>query len=124
MVLLGASGCPGSTECSLDNECRSGEVCARSSECLPTGQVWEVQVRWTIAGAAPSATTCAPIEPVGIQFQGGRDDELKYSPIACASGLFTVDKLPIRMNKVQLNGVRADGIATIPATGNVTIDLR
>ncbi|MEZ4358968.1 MAG: hypothetical protein R3B48_02230 [Kofleriaceae bacterium] len=120
-VLL--AGCPADNTCEVDADC-GGEVCARSKECLPASLVHRVEVRWTIAGQAPGATTCASVEPLGIEFLRTPKDALRYEPVVCAAGLFTIDKLPTRMDEVILSGPRVVARAGIGLAGVVMLDLR
>jgi hypothetical protein len=123
LLLMGSAGCPGDKACEVDDDC-GGDVCARSHECLPASQVRRVQVRWTIRGAEASAATCEAVEPLTIQFVATREDSLKYEPLACAAGLFTIDKMPSRMRTVEIDGPRASAASGIPADGQVLMDLR
>lgn len=116
------SACPAPDKCEHDSECGDA-VCARTGECLAASRVREVQVRWTINGQPASTQTCAPVEPVGLQFQASADDALRYEPISCSAGLFTIDKLPTRMTQVRLDGNGVRGLAAIPTTGQVQLDL-
>lgn len=125
LVLGGVTGCPGDKACELDSECDgNGEVCARTHECLQESQVRRVQVRWTVRGEAASAATCTPIEPLGIQFLSTPKDVLKFEPLVCTAGLFTIDKMPSRMTEVKITGARASGASGIPLSGQVQMDLR
>lgn len=117
------AGCPAPEKCLLDSECGDA-VCARTGECLPAARVREVQVRWTVRGQAASAALCAEIEPLGLQFQASSTDALKYEPVVCSAGLFTIDKLPTRMTQVRLDGAGVRALASIPPTGQVMVDLR
>jgi hypothetical protein len=123
LLLVGGAGCPGDKACEVDADC-GGDVCARSHECLPASQVRRVQVRWTIRGAAASVATCEAVEPLTIQFLATREDSLKYEPLACSAGLFTIDKMPSRMITVDISGPRVAGRTGIPADGQVELDLR
>ena len=123
LLLVGGTGCPGDKACEVDADCGS-EVCARSHECLPPSQVRRVQVRWTIQGAAATAATCEPVDPLTIQFLATPKDSLKYEPLACSAGLFTIDKMPSRMITVDISGPRVGGRTGIPTDGQVELDLR
>jgi hypothetical protein len=123
LLLVGGTGCPGDKACEVDTDC-GGEVCARSHECLPASQVRRVQVRWTIRGAAATAATCEMVDPLTIQFVATREDLLKYEPLACSAGLFTIDKMPSRMIAVEIDGPRVSARAGIPVDGQVEMDLR
>lgn len=123
LVLGGVAGCPGDKACEVDSEC-GGEVCARTHECLPESQVRRVQVRWTVRGEVASAATCTPIEPLGIQFLSTPNDVLKFEPLVCTAGLFTIDKMPSRLTEVRITGDRASGASGIPLSGQVQMDLR
>lgn len=123
LVGVALAGCPAPDKCELDSECGDA-VCARTGECLPVSRVREVQVRWTVRGQAASAALCAEIEPLGLQFQASASDALKYEPVLCSAGLFTIDKLPTRMTQVRLDGAGVRALASIPPTGQVMVDLR
>ena len=123
------AGCPGSSgpECSAGVTCLDGEVCANTHECVPSDQVQRVGVHWTIAGQAPTATLCSAHPDLDLTISslttGG---ELTYSPIVCANGLFTFDKLPVIYDGVSLDEPTSGATAStsIPAGGgDVTIDL-
>lgn len=122
-ALVGASGCPGDSSCEVDADCSGERVCARSHECLLLAQVRRVQVRWTVGGAAASEATCAPVEPLAIEFAATREDVLKYEPLACAAGLFTIDKMPSRLTTVRVTGA-VSAASGIPSDGQVQLDLR
>jgi len=123
LLLVGGTGCPGDKACEVDADCGS-EICARSQECLPPSQVRRVQVRWTIRGAAATAATCEPVDPLTIQFMATPEDSLKYEPLACSAGLFTIDKMPSRMITVDISGPLVGGRTGIPTDGQVELDLR
>lgn len=123
LLLVPGAGCPAPERCEQDSECGDA-VCARNGECLPASRVREVQVRWTIRGLAASADTCAAVEPVSLQFQADPKDALKYDPIVCSAGLFTIDKLPSRMTQVRLEGNGVGALVSIPPNGQVMADLK
>jgi len=127
-VLLALAGCfrgSGDGECEVDADCASGAVCARNSECLPTSEVRPVRVTWTIRGMAASATTCAPHPNFYVLFSSPAvNDTFGYEPVPCASGLFTVDKLPRRFVSVEIgveNWFMED--QAFDAQGNAAFDL-
>ncbi len=125
-LVVGAAGCEGESLCAVDEDCGGGDVCARSNECLPESQVRRVQVRWTIGGEAATEATCARVDPLRIDFFSDRPgDELSYEPLACTAGLFTLDKMPSRMTRVQIGGPRIIAHRSgFPSDGQVMINLQ
>lgn len=124
-ALLGTAGCPGEDgSCELDTDCASERVCARSHECLLPAQVRLVRVSWTIRGTEATKTNCAPVDPLTIQFAATREDTLKFEPLDCGAGVFTIDKMPSRMTTVTITGPQVAGSSGIPADGKVQMDLR
>lgn len=130
LVLLGAclppggGGPSGGGACFVDQECITGEICARDDQCWPASEVREVRTTWTLRGQPANATTCARSPDLHIIFDGNVRDDLGFSPVPCEIGQFVVDKLPRPFTRVEL-GVD-DGawrVATIGASGTVAIDL-
>ena len=62
-LALATAGCPRTfgDDCTTDDDCGGGHVCARNRQCLPPDQIDAVDIRWTVDGMAASATTCAGI---------------------------------------------------------------
>ena len=121
----GGGGGGGSFGCHQDSDC-GADVCARDGECLPAADVRMVKVTWTIRGAAANATSCAATPDFYLQFDGPtQNDTFGYTPVPCAAGQFSIDKLPTRFDQVEL-GVdnRFNDVARIAAaTGLATFDL-
>jgi hypothetical protein len=105
-------------ECVNDQQC-GDDVCARSGECLAPSSVRQVQVRWTMNGAAADATSCAAHPNLFLQFNGpDYGDVLRFAPVPCKAGSFFVDRLPRRYQQVELGPEGATGdLAQIDATG-------
>jgi hypothetical protein len=129
LVLLGACPAPGgpasTNECFVDEECDTGELCARDSQCWPAADVHEVKTTWTLRGQPANDTTCARYPDLYIQFQGRSVESLGFSPVPCANGQFTVDKLPREFTRVEL-GVDNGGpwtAGSIGSTGQAALDL-
>lgn len=128
LVLL--AGCPlsnsGGDDCKRDEECSGGEVCARDSHCSLQSDVRQVDVTWTVRGAAASVMTCGAHPDLYISFIGNdSSDTLGFSPVPCKNGQFIIDKLPTRFRQVELgveNGTR--DVVSISASGTATLDLR
>lgn len=124
------AGCPlsngGDGECKRDEDCGGGEICARDSQCALPADVRQVDVTWTIRGAAASVMTCGTHPDLYISFIGNdSSDTLGYTPVPCKTGQFIVDKLPTRFRQVELgveNGTR--DVVNINASGTATLDLR
>ncbi len=124
----GAGGGGGSTGfgCHADTECGTGSVCARDGECLAADQVRVVHVIWTVQGQAASATTCTAAPKLDITFSDAQGYSFGFSPVPCAEGKFTVDKMPTNFSSVALERQYAyDGGAggVFDATGTATVDL-
>jgi hypothetical protein len=132
LVLLGACRLPGEADgglhggaCFVDEECRSGEVCARDEQCWPASEVRRVMATWTVRGQPASEATCARAPDLHIIFDGNVPDDLGFSPVPCVIGQFVVDKLPRPFTRVEL-GVDDVGpwrTTTITSAGAATFDL-
>src|SRR4051794_32585580 len=92
----GPGGTGGNTSfgCGGDAECGTGNVCARDGECLPSSEVRTVHVAWTVSGTAASADTCLGAPHLDLTFSDAQQEQFGFSPVPCAEGKFTVDKLP------------------------------
>jgi hypothetical protein len=126
LLLLFLAGCPVSgDECALDVDCEGGDVCARDHSCLPASEVRAVRASWTINGVPASAEVCGEAD-LYIEFTADdRDDRVQFQPVPCFAGQFSVDKLPSRMDRVEL-GTLGGGdrdTATFDAEGNAQLDL-
>jgi len=123
VVPVGPSG-----RCTTDDQCSSGQVCARTSRCYATSQIHAVHVTWTVDGLPASATTCGTAADLEIYFRGdqSRDDSIGFLPVPCVAGKFSIDKLPISYTQVQLGGgdvAWQSGILD-EDTGEATLDLQ
>ena len=111
-------------DCFVDEECATGEVCARDDLCWPAADVRPVETTWTVRGQPASETTCARYPELYIEFDGSVRDELGFSPVPCAIGRFTVDKLPRAFTRVELGAEGGPWKATtISLSGDAQIDL-
>ena len=124
-----AAGCPrhgDEGECDVDPQCGGDHVCARDHTCLPPSAVRAVRTTWTIRGAPASMAACASTPDLAIQFEGNaRGEELRFAPVPCHIGQYTIDKLPFSYTRVRL-GVEAgtvERIGLISTDGQVAIDL-
>ena len=130
LILLG--GCPppgvetGGGECFVDEECVSGEVCARDDHCWPEAEVRRVETTWTLRGQPANATTCASAPNLHIVFDGNVSDDLGFAPVPCALGAFNIDKLPRAYTRIELgvDDTRLWTTTSIGSTGQVALDLR
>jgi hypothetical protein len=112
-------------ECVNDSQC-GDDVCTRGGECVARANVRTVMVKWTIDGAAASATTCDAHPDLYLQFNGtDYGDTLRFEPVACSQGSFFVDKLPKRYQQVELGlqGGTGHVLAIDPATAQAMFDL-
>jgi hypothetical protein len=120
---LGGGG-GGGGGCTMDSDC-SPEVCARDGECLPSSEVTAGRVTWTVLGSQANGSSCSTIPSLYLQFFSGPNDGVGFSPVPCAEGNFSIDKLPSRFNMVEIgidNGADL-GDTTFDGSGNATFNL-
>jgi len=123
----GGGGGGGVYGCEADTDCPSGDVCARTYECLPPDQVRTVHITWTLEGQPANSSTCASSPDLEIDFNFNGGGWWGWAPVPCAEGKFTIDKMPTYDADVAIS---EDGdpstqeYGTLDATtGQVTIDL-
>jgi hypothetical protein len=110
-----------------DSSCGAGKVCARNRACYPADQVRTVHADWTVRGMPASTTSCAGAPDLVIAFvqSASQGLRLSYAPVPCVEGKFTIDKLPMPYDRVELG--RASGgapqVAPVDATGAAVLDL-
>lgn len=130
VLAIASAACSGGpvTDCQTDLDCSSGQVCARDGECLAPSQVRSVKVTWTVRGMAASATTCATIPDLFVQFANGAvyRDTFGFEPVPCDAGQFPIDKLPVRFDQVEVgvDGLFSNLAYIDDATGTAMIDLQ
>jgi hypothetical protein len=108
LLVLAATGClrdgdresDDDWECVRDADCE-GE-CTRTNECVEAGTSIRVEVTWTVAGAAPSEESCAPFGELEVLFYEGSEEGPTYAPIPCPIGSSTYDKMPPRLDRVEM----------------------
>jgi len=94
--------------CGIDADCGDDDVCTRTGECVAPGEVLRVVVTWTVGGQAPTPEvpdpcTAAEIDDLGVTFIDTSSDELiDYVPVPCELGRATYDKMPARLDSVEL----------------------
>lgn len=111
--------------CHDDSECGS-DVCARNGECVATSSVHVVHVNWTVTEEPASDTSCATAPKLSITFSSTVGDEFGFAPVPCNAGRYTIDKMPMRINNVQLARQYEYGggaYGSFDETGNVQLDL-
>jgi hypothetical protein len=86
-------GCQDDADCAYPGA--EGPICARDGECLRADEVRVGHVEWTVSGQPASAAACAAAPDLELLFLAGGVNEFGYSPVPCAEGEFTVDKLPV-----------------------------
>lgn len=122
-------GFPGDdvNRCRSDSQCSSGQVCTRTHDCLPPDQVRTVHAEWTVRGMEASLQTCAAVRDLQITFLvgAGNSQPQSFAPVPCVQGKFTVDKLPVTYDRVELGGTsgQAQQNASIDASGTAKLDL-
>ena len=132
-VWLGAGGCFSADRddgrCETDADC-DGE-CARTNECVEAGTTIRVELAWTIAGEPAVDETCAPIAELEVLFHdgGGEQEPTSYSPIPCRLGRSTYDKMPPRLDRIELiaydqgGGILDSGSGPLEPTGTTTVSF-
>jgi hypothetical protein len=114
--------------CSSDAQCRDGALCAHNSTCMAASELRTVHVNWTVDGMPANQTVCDPLGQLEIEFgtnQPVTTAQLTFSPLACAEGKFTIDKMPMAWTAVKISGREIDAKSgTIDAvTGETTLAL-
>ncbi len=130
VVVVASAGCfETGNQCQRDFDCRGGDVCANTHECLGASEVYRVAVRWTVRGNPASATTCAGITSLEITVvDDASSTTSSYAPVPCEIGIFTFDKLPVGFNRLTLTAYGSDGLtesypANIGDSAEVQFDL-
>lgn len=130
LLLVLLAGCPRQSEgvCDEDVECDDGTVCARGDHlCVLPTEVRMVRAEWTINGEPADVGTCGGDLDLRIQFLSDNfEDDFGFSPVPCETGLFTVDKLPVRYRSVEL-GIEGSGLSdrsSFDAAGNALLNLQ
>ncbi len=121
----GGSSCEGVLVCGGDLMCGGDLVCTRDNLCLPPDQVRAVHVTWTVSGAPASPTTCAAAPDLVLDLRGQLGSSLGFEPVPCAEGKFTVDRLSMDYDTVQLGRASDRSLqrAAIDAAGDAMLNL-
>lgn len=116
-----------SDRCGQDPPCGEGLVCSQPSECLAPERIYAIHINWTLSGRPANKTTCAGLPDFSVYFSSdGSAPKLSYSPVPCAAGRFTIDRVSRIVNEASL---LAPGVAEYqrakldPVTGEGLIDL-
>lgn len=122
----GFEGPSGGPACVDSSGCGSDEVCTRTNRCISMNDAINIHVQWTVHGAAPDASLCAPGPDLLIEFKGsGPGDFLGFAPVPCIEGKFSIAPMPRSIHTVELG--RTDSAdheeAMIDDTGVAAIDL-
>lgn len=100
LILVGGCFAGRGSLCEEDADC-AGE-CTRTGECVEAGSSIRVVVAWTVNGLAPSEEACASLGDLGVVFYDGGQEARSYYPIPCPIGRSTYDKMPPRLDRVEL----------------------
>ena len=121
----GGTGGDTSFGCHADSDCGT-DVCARNGQCLPASDVRTVHVTWTMSGEPAGTATCGASPDLDLTFFTS-SDQFGFSPVPCAEGKFTVDKLPSWYESVELSRTGdygSGGASGVFATdGTAALDL-
>ena len=111
--------------CHVDTDCGGGYVCARDGECLTAADVRTIHVTWTVNGSAADATSCTTSPHLDITFSDASQEQFGFSPVPCAEGKFTIDKLPSRFTYVALGPTGTGNVTSgvFGSDGTVALDL-
>jgi hypothetical protein len=128
LLLLGfIPACAIQGECDVDGACSGGDICARDHTCLSPTEVRLVVAHWTVNGGPANEAPACTSRDLYIDFIGtDRNDTLGFRPVPCANGQFTVDKLPVRFDSVELGAEDGEDFDVEPFDGDgiATLDLR
>src|SRR5262245_12852222 len=122
----GGGGGTSSWGCQSDAACGTGFVCARNGDCTTASAVHVIHVNWTLKGAPASDASCKNSPQLDITFRDGYGDTFGFSPVPCNAGRYTIDKMPLRFNSVELARAGDYGggdTGTFDDTGNAALDL-
>jgi hypothetical protein len=97
-------------ECSSDHDCKGGDVCARTGDCLaPTALAPPITVSWTFHGGPADAAWCAQYPTMTLQLTSDNGDpNLLVHDLPCMSSGVALDRIPIHLPYFAL------GIASAP----------
>lgn len=134
MTLLGLMGCVGCAHphgepgaCKVDADCAAPELCGRDATCYPASELRPIHARWTVGGAPATATTCNPAWQLEITFLGDGISPIRFAPVPCSEGVFSIDKLPGQFVYVSLADEHLSSpsafAAIDPTTGEAVLDL-
>jgi len=127
VVLVGCAGNGDeSAERCGNKTCQPGELCTRTDECVAASEVRAIHVSWTLGGQPGNATTCTGKPDLSALIFSSLDrGHLMYSPVPCAAGMFSVDRLAIWFDLVQLGALNDAGRqgGKLDSAGNLTLDL-
>jgi hypothetical protein len=123
----GGGGGPQGFGCEQDSDCGgAGSVCARDGECVSPSQLTTIHITWTVQGAAASASTCASVPDLDLTFFDSGQAEFGFSPVPCAEGKFTIDKLPSWFTAAELDRAGNDQggpSGSFDSSGDLALDL-
>jgi len=128
-IAIAVAGCPvGGGECTLDSDCVGGDVCANTHDCRAAGAVTRLVIRWTLWGAPADASNCAGLGDLEITIRDREEpaNVASWSPVPCAAGRFTFDKLPVEYDRCEIHAPRTGESHedVIPAGGGeLTFDM-
>jgi hypothetical protein len=120
--IIGDPSDPSTGACNGGRGCDASLVCTRDDRCLPSDQVRAVHVTWTVAGAAPTAASCAAAPDLALDLRrssGGHN--LEFAPVPCVEGRFSVDRLSMEYDRVALRPERSSKVQD--AAGNAALNL-
>jgi hypothetical protein len=128
VILALAAGCPGGSdgvtpgdECETDAQC-GDLLCARDHVCEPPDQLRRLQIRWTVGQQTAGTSSCQGIASLDLSLTGPDDAKFGLADVLCTIGVFTIDRLSLRFDRVKLTAIddRRREIASVD--GAITSD--
>lgn len=107
--VLVTAGCPAggaNNHCVIDTDC-GDQVCAITGECVGTGTVRTVRIRWQVANQSPTPQApelCGAISDLEVSFRDrdGLEDGVSYWPVPCELGTVFYNHVPSWLDRLRI----------------------
>jgi hypothetical protein len=109
VLSLGCIEGPDPNACNVDDDCSGARVCSGFGDCEMPEDVFDLTVRWTFNGVAPTAEApggCTQLDSLmaGVGYPGGGYGDF----FDCAPGVAELPRVPRFMTTVAVFGYRHD----------------